>query len=94
MVMIAASRQERGLIAEMLRDIQPHHITVKRDRAVKISHLEMNMSYGHFRVRLWSWSVLSTVSTKLYLRALAGKSEGRARFVRRRAGQDTMPTIS
>ena len=44
-MMIAASGNERGLIAMALRQFEAEHPAVETERAFKVGDLEMDMSY-------------------------------------------------
>ncbi len=44
MVVVAAGGEERGLVAQLLLELEPEHVAVERDRTVEIGDLQVHVS--------------------------------------------------
>ena len=57
MMMITTGGEERGLASVTLREFKSEHIAIKRNCALKVGNLQMNMSDADVRVN-WLWLLL------------------------------------
>ena len=50
-VVVPAGGDERGLVAELLHLLEAEHVTVERERALDVAHLQVNVTDVHARDR-------------------------------------------